>query len=134
MKTGFDMVDFVYNQLTGITLTGAVHKSTRPAGSLKEDIVVGAIAMAGNDQIQTGEVNVNIYVPNITVESDTVQDSSQPNIKRFKVLTTTVVGILKEIYLSGGNIAVTAPGILYKDQGSDSFYTNIRVRINFFNQ
>lgn len=134
MKTGFDMVDLIYNQLTGLTISGEVSKNTRLAGSNKEDVVVGAVAMSGNDQIQSGMVNVNIYVPNITRNTDTTQDSSQPNVQRFKALTTAIVGILKEVYVPGGNFSVITPGILYREDGSDSHYTNIRVRVNFFNQ
>lgn len=61
------------------TVTGKVSKRKRPHNSTKEDIVISVLANV-NGQIQIATVNVNIYVADITVDSQPEEDTVRTGI------------------------------------------------------
>jgi hypothetical protein len=103
-----------------VSLTGAIYELNRPLNSLKEDIVVGTLAMNA-DQVQEGVFNVNIHVPNITLTND----STQPNTTRFRVITEKCMEVLKDVYGYDYSFDVSTPGIPYRD--GNNWFVNIRV-------
>lgn len=66
MKSDIEIKDAIYNVVKGSSLeksiTGKLSKTSRPAKSDKEDIVISMLDN-GSGQIQEAFVNVNIYVP-----------------------------------------------------------------------
>lgn len=92
----------------------------RPKDSLREDIVVGVLTMSA-EQVQEGVFNVNIHVPNLKLKND----STQPDIERFKVITAAVVAALGNFYGFDYNFDVSTTGIPYRD-GTD-WFVNVRV-------
>jgi hypothetical protein len=103
-----------------VGLTGAIYELNRPFNSLKEDIVVGTLAMNA-DQIQEGVFNVNIHVPNLALTND----STQPNTPRFRVILDKCMEVLKDVYGFDYSFDVSTPGIPYRD--GDNWFVNIRV-------
>jgi hypothetical protein len=103
-----------------VSLTGAIYEMNRPLNSLKEDIVVGTLAM-NSEQVQEGVFNVNIHVPNLPLTND----STQPNITRFRVILDKCMEFLKDVYGFDYSFDVSTPGIPYRD--GTNWFVNIRV-------
>lgn len=103
-----------------VSLTGAIYEMNRPKDSLKEDIVVGTLAMNA-EQVQEGVFNVNIHVPNIALQND----STQPNTSRFRVILDKCLEALKDVDGYDYRFDVSSPGIPYRD--GDKWFVNIRV-------
>lgn len=103
-----------------VSLTGAIYELNRPLNSLKEDIVVGTLAMNA-DQVQEGVFNVNIHVPNLGLTND----STQPNTPRFRVILDKCIEVLKGVYGFDYSFDVSTPGIPYRD--GNNWFVNIRV-------
>jgi len=103
-----------------VNLTGAIYELNRPKDSLKEDIVVGTLAMNA-EQVQEGVFNVNIHVPNLSLTND----STQPNTARFRVILDKCMEVLKEVTGFDHSFDVSTPGIPYRD--GNNWFVNIRV-------
>lgn len=128
--TPFDAIDIIWQKLhaSSIAVSGGIYKLSRPLNSAKEDIVVNSITLNA-DQLQEGVLNVNIHVPNLTLEIGGVTDNSQPNFSRLKALTDTVVGILIDQWADDGsyNFSVQQPGNPIAEPDINQHYSNIRI-------
>lgn len=113
-KTGLQIQDDLYSIISMSTLkndiTGKIYKAgMRPLGAKTEDAVVSF--MTGlNGQIQTGVLNVNIYVQDITIgENQTV--CNIPRCRTLEVLIQQLIEGLKpsEYRLRPDNVITTFP-------------------------
>lgn len=107
---------------TSVSLTGSIYPANRPLNSIKEDIVVSALSLNG-DQVQEGLMNVNIHIPSISSASD----GTQPNLPRFNAIAVATIALLDDKWDYDFNIEVEEPGQVYRDK-DNSWFCNIRVR------
>lgn len=128
MKTTLDIVDIVWQHLNISSLktsvTGVICKK-RPAGSIKEDVVINS-TYADSEQVQSSLVNVNIYAPNKVQSIGGVQDFSQPDFARLKALTAIAVPLLTTVYV--GDYWFTVQQVIGPvEDENNQHYMNIRI-------
>jgi hypothetical protein len=85
VKSEYRLRQILYDKLDGSllkeTITGKIYKNgVRPAGSTKEDIVINVIVLT-SEQFQRGIANVNLYVPDITVNLEGKQQLMPDSIR-----------------------------------------------------
>lgn len=137
MITTLDELTIIWQKLKGYAplatdstkITGGFYKQKRPAGSTKEDIVVNGLGI-NNEQLQAGIINVNIHVPNVPVNTGSLQDTTQPNLVRLKQLTDFAVVLLNDVWVGDYHYHVQQQNLFEDDDGSNH-YSNIR--LEFFN-
>lgn len=133
MITTLDLVDIIWQRLNGSPLktaiSGGLYKHRRPAGSQTEDVVINSLPI-NNVQLQTGIANVNIHVPNLTIEASGVQDSKQPNSIRLQELAAIAIEALSDVWAGDYNYDVQQQTLLEDEEAGD-YYINIR--IEFYN-
>jgi hypothetical protein len=131
VTTTFDIVETLWKKLDGSTLkamiSGSIRKHERPAGSSSEDIVVNALP-AINDDLQVTVANVNIYVPDLVIDENEVQEKV-PDTTRMKVLANEALKLLNDVTDGDFNYDVQQQS-MFEDSQSDSHFINIR--INFY--
>lgn len=70
MKTDIDIKDEVYALVSSSklaeTISGDLSKTLRPANSSKEDVVI-SILSNNNSEVQSAYINVNVYVPDLSI-------------------------------------------------------------------
>ena len=103
--TGSEIEQDIYNLLKGSSIetiiSGSVYKSgLRPINSNLEDAIVTFLAGISN-QIQTGVVNLNIYVPDIILNGQNVKNTARIETIEAEIKTwfETLVNIKYEIKL-----------------------------------
>lgn len=104
-------------------ISGSIHKVELPAGSTGENVVINTLGMTG-EQLQQGEVNVNVYVPDMQVTINGI-GQGQPNLSRLKILTTLAVSEATGRY--AGYWFDYKWDKLFKDEASGAHYSNIRI-------
>lgn len=133
MITTLDLVNLVWQRLNTSQLktaiNGGLYKHRRPTGSQTEDVVINSLSI-NNLDLQTAIVNVNIHVPNITIDVNGVQDSGQPGSERLEELTALAIPILSDVWAGDYNYDVQQQ-IIIEDQEAGDYYSNIR--LEFFN-
>lgn len=79
-KTGSQVETDVYNVVNGVLLdviAGGIYKNGyRPHSSKNEDAVVVFVSGLG-EQVETGALKINIYVPNVDLEGRQVKDGNR---------------------------------------------------------
>lgn len=129
MRTTFDAIDIIYSVINNSSLktavNGTINKLKRQTGSTKEDIVINSIAL-NDTNLQEGVFNVNIYVPNITING-----SSLPNTVRLKALSEEAKELFQEINGSYYNIWLSEQ-FIFEDVSTSFHYINLRLRLRFF--
>jgi len=132
MKTTLELVDILWQYLTGSPLkaaiSGGVYKHIRPVNSNKEDVVINALPNVNGD-LQQSLCNVNVFVPNKTQNLNGIQDNSQPDGERLRALADMAVTALSDQWGEDYNFDVQQ-SVLIRDDTSQSWYYNIR--INFY--
>ena len=120
MRTQFDAINLIYSAINVTPLktaiNGAIYKFKRPT-SAKEDIVINSLVL-GNSNFQEGVFNVNIYVPNITVNG-----ASLPNTARLGQLETLGNSLFEHITSQDYSI--------YKE--SASLFEEVAINQNYIN-
>ena len=120
MRTQFDAINLIYSAINASPLkaavNGAIYKLKRPT-STKEDIVINSIVL-GNSNFQEGVFNVNIYVPNITVNG-----ASLPNTARLGQLETLGNSLFEHI--------TSQDYLIYKE--STSLFEEVSINQNYIN-
>lgn len=134
MRTIYDAKDILVKRLLETVkgdISGNIYRDRRPTGSRKEDIVVNSLPLTA-DHHQIGRLNVNVYVPFLSVNiEDTQQD--QPNTPRLKELAKKLTDVLNNIYGSDNNFYIEFMQD-FEEQAEKANYINFRIRINLFNQ
>ena len=120
MRTQFDAINLIYSAINASPLktaiNGAIYKFKRPT-STKEDIVINSLVL-GDSNFQEGVFNVNIYVPNITVNG-----TSLPNTARLGQLETLGNSLFEHITSQDYSI--------YKE--STSLFEEVSINQNYIN-
>jgi len=128
MKSALDAVDIIYQVVASSPLktaiNGTVNKLKRPTGSTKEDIVINSIVL-GDTNFQEGVFNVNIYVPNLSI-----QKSSLPNTARLRELALLAMPLLQEV--SGDDyIFWIASQSIFEETDINYHFLNTRIEFRF---
>lgn len=127
MKSNLTAVDTVFSLLNDSIvkdeITGRIAKNVRPTNSEAEDIIINSLAL-NNEQLQQGIINVNIHVPNLSININTGIDRSTPDHNRIKYLTDLVIPVLKDIWGDDWDIDIEQINLLREEISS---YNNIRV-------
>jgi hypothetical protein len=128
MKTAPEVIDILFDLLKNVPVSGSVRKLKRDVNSTKEDIVINALPVTGN-MIQRGTLNVNIHVPDLTVNMGG-QVQSHPDFTRLTELARTVTDILKDFYHETYNIWIGNQSILDEP---NSHYVNLKIEFRNVN-
>ncbi len=132
MNTTNDAIDIIWKKLNTTVkqqITGDVYKLNRRINSDKEDIVINSLPISP-DFPESCVVNVNIYVPNISVKIYGKVDNTMPDTLRLKQLTKLVRQQLESvseahyIYSYDGQAVIPSPE-------TNEYYSNIRVYFVF---
>lgn len=125
-KTGQEIVDYFYTLINGSiiksTINGSVYKSElRPVNSTKEDAVI--IFSSGlDDQIQTGFVHVNIYVPDIN------NGTIVPNVARLRAIETTANTFIQGLKAGEYRIKLASTIQSFKDEDiPNQHFVNVKL-------
>lgn len=123
MKTQFDAINLIYSAINTSPLktaiNGAIYKFKRPT-SAKEDIVINSLVL-GNSNFQEGVFNVNIYVPNITVNG-----ASLPNTARLGQLEALGNSLFEHIASQDYSIYKESTS-LFEEVSVNQHYINFRI-------
>jgi carbohydrate-selective porin OprB len=131
MKTGSDIIDIIWKQVAASDLkgqlSGGIYKVRRPANSVKEDAVINTLPVTGN-QVQRATVNLNIYVPDVTLAIGGITQQ-QPNHARLTLLAEKAAAAINT-KIAGGMIiwAGTISGPLAEPE-ANAHFVNIRVEV-----
>jgi len=135
--TSLEAVEIVYQHLkTSVLFTdlkkpnGGLYRFQRPTGSDREDVVVNSLTLNRNS-IQQGVLNVNLFVPNLTLTFNGQQDKSQPNIKRLAELSLLAEQALKVVKMPNYTFRVQQDN-LFPDENYQH-YQSFRVSFNSIN-
>lgn len=125
MKTGLQVAQDI-NSLIDLpvvtsAISGKIYQGARPLNSKLIDIAIG-IQGINNEWLQEGTVNVNIYAPNLSFNSD----STRPNLPVFDRLSTILCPLLDSQYKDSFYTIVASPAVIYKDTDV-SHFVNIKV-------
>lgn len=125
MKSTISAVRTVWDHLnkrkSQIPINGGIYWLNRPKNSVKEDIVVSALAMDAKE-VQEGVINVNIHVPNPALSND----DTQPNFTRFEQISDNILPMLADVWGVDWNFLVDEPGTIVPD--GNNWFCNIRIR------
>lgn len=128
MTTTLAIISILFSRLDGSALknaiTGSICKQKRDGNSRKEDVVINCLPV-NNTALQTAIANVNIYVPDIKVEVNGMQDT-QPNIARLEELAAMAVEVLDDYWSGTYNFYVQQQHV-FDDPESGCHYVNIRI-------
>jgi len=130
MITTLEVVDIIWKYLSQSTLKtaigGGIYK-TRPMNSSKEDVIINSLPV-NNRQLQAGIANVNIHVPNLVLQIDGMQDSSQPDDERLKYLTVLATSLMQKVWVISKHFNFTVQQqVVFQEEGKDEHYANIRI-------
>jgi len=130
-KTGGEIELDVFNLLVNsglkTALSGSVYSSgARPANSTVEDAVVSFLTGLDGD-IQTGIVNVNVYVPN--VYSGTKDGATVKNTSRCREIEIVVNNIIQSNSMNGDYLFELDKMIqTYEVVGLGQHFVNCRIK------
>ena len=136
MKTTFDIDNILYGILSKSPLknaiSGGIYKEgDRPVDSMDEDMIINNITLTQDHHPQLGVSNVNIYVPDIYIETKRGRQTAQ-NRKRLCVLTEMAIRVLRFAKVYGFTLTVEEQTIL-RESEIEQHYVNIRISWNIQN-
>ena len=133
LLTSLDAVDKVYLQVRDTPFTaalrGGLYKMKRPVNSIAEDAVINSLGMPNKD-VQQGVVNLNIHLPNLSLEINGKQDNSQPDFIRAQQLAALAIQQVKEFYTEDYWFVFQQQNIIQ----SDDTEIIVNIRIDFYSQ
>lgn len=134
MKTTLDLVDVTWDRLNSSSLktaiTGKIYKYRRPVNSNVEDVVINSLPVT-NEQLQRAVVNVNVFVPDVTISVNGNQDKV-PNHVRLKQLAQTATSELNDRLIGDYSWEVQQQTVL-EDEESQQHFVNIRLQFYISN-
>lgn len=130
MRTTLDIENILFSFLKASSLAseinGGIYKRQRPAQSSKEDVVINCLPVS-NRQLQDAVANVNIHVPNVTVQRDGITDQSHADHPRLNELATLAWQLLDDQFNPLGYTFHVQQQILIQDEDAGDHYVNIRI-------
>lgn len=134
MTTTEDIIDILYARADGSALktaiSGSICKRKRDGNSSLEDVVINCLPALGN-QLQNVIANINIHVPNITVNVNGFEDS-QPDNVRLKALAALAVPIFTDVWSAEYNYTVQQQ-MVFEDREAGDHYINLRIEFFIVN-
>ncbi|WP_131535459.1 hypothetical protein [Pedobacter nototheniae] len=124
-KISIEVIDIVYKLLISGGINLEIFKGNKPASFSGECIVINALPLS-NDQLQECIINVNVFVPNLTLKIGTNQDNSQANYERIKVLSLKVSEILNEVDIDDWSLNIDQEYVL-ENEGFNEHFNNFRI-------
>lgn len=127
-KTGsqieYDVFNILRGSLLATTIKGSIFREgMRPNGAKTEDAIVSFVAGL-DDQIQTGVVNVNIYVPDIA-NGSAVPVKNGSRCQELEVLSNNII----QSRLPGEyRFKLGATIQTYKAEGIDQHFVNCKIK------
>lgn len=132
MMTDIDIEDALYDYLKDSELTqevrGELYKGERKDGSRAEDVVIVVTSNINSDDIQTGSVNVNIYVPKVPTASGEIQDKP-----RVRDLARIAEALLKVINADGYRMALDRQRVFEMPSNREHCISNM-LNVQYYNQ
>lgn len=133
MRTTFEIEHILYQMLVnaGILdeINGGVYlRDSRPLDSNKEDIVVNTLTLDTDAYPQTAVSNVNIYVPDVRMRINEMQQS-QANGKRMAELTNIVLAVIRGTKVDGCTITPMSQ-VTLAEPSIGQHFVNIRCSWN----
>lgn len=140
MKTTLEAEDLIFSYVDTSSLKteiatrgGEVFKGLRPINDRKEAVEVVALVV-DNEQLQDGIVNVNVFVPNLVINVNNVQDDTQPDHARLKQLAIIGKGIFNDNFFASGDYGFELQQqSVIRDEVSKQHYINFRIRFYSIN-
>lgn len=123
-----DVKSLLESSALAFMITGQIRNNMRVLNSSKEDIIITTLFWDA-DQIQSGIITINIFVPNLIQQVGNSVDRTQPNIPRYLELSSIVVGVLDDYHGDDFSLTLRNPGKL-ETNGTESLY-NIEVNYIF---
>lgn len=109
-------------------ISGEIYKDYRPAGSVKEDIVINSITI-NNTFFQTGVFNVNCYVPYLKMKINSIDQNVQ-NETRLIAINNAVKPLLENRYTNRCNIDIEFSTVVTDEKDC---YISYRIKLNAYN-
>ncbi|OLY92507.1 hypothetical protein SAMN05444008_102373 [Cnuella takakiae] len=135
MKTTLHFVDKAYERVKASQLaqvvSGSVFKYQKPKGWAGEAVVINSLPVSA-EQVQTGLININVFVPDLKLTIGAQGPELQPNTARLSELADMAVETLKSWYQDGTDYSIEAQSLIKDDEG-DNHYINFRVRVYALN-
>ena len=137
--TSSEAVNLLYQHIKASELmlgdhkvSGGLYKLQRPIQSVKEDIVINALPL-NREQLQEGLLNVNVYVPNLSLQLNGLTDNSQPNTARLTELTKIGSDVLNEIDGPGAEYSFILQQEVVFEDTNNQHYINFRLEFYSIN-
>jgi hypothetical protein len=130
MTTTIEAIDAIYDKLKSGNLiseiTGRIYKSgERPFSSNLEDVVINSLPIS-SDQIQKAIININVYVPNKTINIGGQPNAFIPDTARIRALSRLAVDELDEYFDYGRHFFIQQQTV-FEEPTIYQHYINIRV-------
>lgn len=124
MKTEIEIKSGLYslieNSALNNAISGVINISVRPDGSDKEDAIISVLESNCEGDIQTAILNVNIYVPDIRVGGQYMED-----ITRLNELSRLSAELLATIIdADGGRFELSSQRVLHVNGKNEHFINN----------
>jgi len=136
-KTSAEALEIVYQHLLKSVLftdpkrpKGLLYKRQRPIGSKAEDVVINTLTL-NRAVIQEGVLNVNLYVPNLSLNNNT--DNTQPNNSRLLELSILANTALEEIWATDGSYTFQVQQDHTFEDTNNQHYQNFRIEFTAVN-
>ena len=138
-KTSSEALEIVFQHLLKSALftdpkrpKGNLYKRQRPAGSKVEDVVINTLIL-NRLVIQEGVLNVNLYVPNLVLNTATGVDTTQPNNSRLLELSILANAALEEIWATDGSYTFQVQQDHTFEDTNNQHYQNFRIEFTAVN-
>lgn len=133
-KTVFDGKQWIFELISQspvkAMVSGSIYKDKRPAGSVKEDIVINSISM-DNSFLQDGVFNVNFYVPMLSVSiGGTTQ--YMPNNNRMAEISKAASQVLDNVFKPEYNLTIVNHNT-FEVEAENAIYINFRINLKAYN-
>ena len=133
MNTTLDTNTILFGLLNGSAavksaINGGIYKTTRPLNSQKEDIVVNTIALTQDYYPQIGTSNVNIHVPDMSVQIGGVSQM-MPNDAKMNTIAKLVLDVLRAANPVGVSITIEGQNTIEEVEIKQHF---VNIRINWY--
>lgn len=119
-----EMIALVYNSPVKSSISGSID-IVRPINSEREDISINGLPITF-EQLQDGNVNVNLHVPNLKVTQNGIENTKQPNRPRLRTLQPIVYNAIHNKKTDRIYTTVVNSQLFIEDKSS---YINFRVNI-----
>lgn len=137
MITDFYAIDEVFEKLNSNVdfkneFKGVIYRLTSPDSQTDEYCVINVLTMVGN-QLKEAVLNVNVYVPNLTIQINGRQDSSQPNVNRLRLLNELLEQSLSGVWKPNAYLIDVRSGTTMQDPTKRMHFINKRIDFKKFN-